>query len=93
MTIGRVHLIISGKVQGVYFRYHTMEKAVELGLYGWVKNRIDGEVEAVFEGAPIQVNEMVQWCRTGPPHANVTDVQEVWEEPTGEFGSFRIKYD
>ncbi len=93
MTVTRVHLFISGKVQGVYFRHYTKEKAVELGLKGWVKNRMDGKVETVFEGASEQVNEMVHWCQTGPAHANVTNVQEVWEEPTGETGSFRIKYD
>jgi acylphosphatase len=93
MTATRVHLLITGRVQGVYFRHHTMEKAVELGLKGWVRNRADGKVEAVFEGAHAQVNEMIHWCQTGPAHANVTNVQEVWEEPVGENGPFRIKYD
>ncbi len=93
MTATRVHLLITGRVQGVYFRHHTMEKAVELGLKGWVRNRMDGKVEAVFEGAPAQVNEMIDWCHTGPVHANVTGVQEAWEEPVGENGPFRIKYD
>jgi acylphosphatase len=93
MTMTRVHLIISGKVQGVYFRHHTLEKAMELGLKGWVKNRVDGKVEAVFEGAHEPVNEMIHWCRTGPAHANVTDVQETWEEPAGENIPFRIRYD
>ena len=93
MTATRVHLLITGRVQGVYFRHHTMEKAVELGLKGWVRNRADGKVEAVFEGAHAQVNEMIHWCQTGPAHANVTNVQEVWEEVVGENGPFRIKYD
>lgn len=93
MTATRVHLLITGRVQGVYFRHHTMEKAVELGLKGWVRNRVDGKVEAVFEGVPAQVIEMVHWCQTGPTYANVTDVQEAWEEPVGENGPFRIKYD
>ncbi|MCL7413762.1 MAG: acylphosphatase [ANME-2 cluster archaeon] len=93
MIITRIRVLITGRVQGVYFRHHTMHKAVELGLKGWVRNRKDGNVEAVFEGAPEQVNEMVHWCRTGPPHANVTDVEENREEPAGETGPFRIKYD
>jgi len=93
MTTIRVHLLITGRVQGVYFRHHTKEKALELGLKGWVRNRVDGRVEAVFEGVPAQVIEMIDWCQTGPTHANVTDVQEVWEEPAGENGPFRIKYD
>lgn len=93
MTITRIRVLITGRVQGVYFRHHTMQKAVGLGLKGWVKNRTDGNVEAVFEGAPEQVNEMVHWCRTGPIHADVRDVQEHREEPAGETGPFRIKYD
>jgi acylphosphatase len=70
-----------------------MEKAVELELKGWVRNRMDGKVEAVFEGDPAKVIEMIHWCQTGPTHANVTDVQEAWEEPVEENGPFRIKYD
>ncbi|MCG7849430.1 MAG: acylphosphatase [ANME-2 cluster archaeon] len=93
MTVTRVHLLITGRVQGVYFRHHTMEKAVELELKGWVRNRMDGKVEAVFEGDPAKVIEMIHWCQTGPTHANVTDVQEAWEEPVEENGPFRIKYD
>lgn len=89
----RVHVYISGRVQGVFFRHNTIKKAVELGLTGWVRNRFDGKVEAVFEGAPMQVNEMIQWCRKGEPPAKVTDVQEVWEEPTREFNSFSISYE
>ncbi|MBW6517203.1 MAG: acylphosphatase [ANME-2 cluster archaeon] len=93
MTITRVHVLITGRVQGVYFRQHTQEKALELRLKGWVQNRMDGNVEAVFEGASAQVNEMIHWCQTGPVHANVTNVQADWEEPAGETGPFRIKYD
>lgn len=88
----RVHLIISGRVQGVFFRHNTMKKAVELGLKGWVKNLPDGNVEAVFEGIPKQVHEMIRWCHMGPPSAHVENVGEVWEEPTGEFSSFEIGY-
>lgn len=88
----RVHLYISGKVQGVFFRHNTMKKAHELGLVGWVMNRPDKKVETVFEGDDQQVNGMIQWCRLGPPHSNVTNVEEIWEEPTGEFSSFSIRY-
>ena len=93
MNTIRVHLYISGKVQGVFFRHNTLEKAVDLGLTGWVKNRSDGKVEAVFEGVPHQVHEMINWCRTGPPHAHVTDITETWEEPMGEYTSFNIRYE
>jgi len=88
----RVHLIISGRVQGVFFRHNTMKKAVELELKGWVKNLPDGNVEAVFEGIPIRVHEMIRWCHMGPPFADVKNVEEVWEEPTDEFSSFDLRY-
>ena len=88
----RVHLIISGRVQGVFFRHNTMKKAVELGLKGWVKNLPDGNVETVFEGIPKKVHEMIRWCHMGPPFADVKNVEEVWEEPTDEFSSFDLRY-
>lgn len=88
----RVHLIVSGRVQGVFFRHNTMKKAVELGLKGWVMNLPDGNVETVFEGIPQQVHEMIRWCHMGPTFADVKNVQEEWEEPTGEFSSFDLRY-
>ncbi|KAF5423844.1 MAG: acylphosphatase [Methanosarcinales archaeon] len=88
----RVHLIVSGRVQGVFFRHNTMKKAVELGLKGWVMNLPDGNVEAVFEGIPQRVHEMIRWCHMGPTFADVKNVQEEWEEPTGEFSSFDLRY-
>jgi len=88
----RVHLIISGRVQGVFYRHNTMKKAVELELKGWVKNLPDGNVEAIFEGIPKRVHEMIRWCHMGPPFADVKNVEEVWEEPTDEFSSFDLRY-
>lgn len=89
----RSHLNISGRVQGVFFRHHTLKKAQELGIVGWVRNRADGTVEAVLEGNPGQVQEMVEWFRIGPPHARVSDVREKKEGASGEFSSFKIRYD
>lgn len=88
----RVHLFISGKVQGVYFRENTYKKARGLKVYGWVKNLSDGRVEVVIEGTQKSVNEMVSWCRIGRAPAKVTEVEEIWEEPKGEFYSFKIIY-
>lgn len=92
MNNARVHLFISGKVQGVFFRQNTFIRARELALSGWVKNLSDGRVEVVIEGTQEHVYEMVGWCRIGKPRAKVIDVDEIWEEPCGEFDSFEIIY-
>ena len=88
----RAHLIIQGRVQGVWFRDSTRREATRLGLYGWVKNRFDGDVELVAEGPREQVQELVQWCHHGPPVARVTKVYEIKEAFTGEFDSFKITF-
>ena len=86
----RVHLLISGRVQGVTFRESAREVAQRLGLGGWVRNRRDGRVEAVFEGPSLAVERAVAWCREGPPGAWVSGVDVEPEEPVGERG-FRIR--
>lgn len=88
----RVHLIIKGYVQGVFFRASTRDIANSFGLTGWVRNMPDGNVEVVFEGAEEQVQKAVKWCHKGPYGATVTDVEETWSESTCEFKSFEIKY-
>ena len=75
-----------GHVQGVFFRDETRRRARSLGVAGWVANRPDGAVEAVFEGRRDAVESMVQWCHSGPPGARVEDVQATWEDPRGEDG-------
>jgi acylphosphatase len=86
----RKHVYISGRVQGVYFRQNTLEKADSLGIKGWVRNIPDGRVEAVFEGSEKTVRQIIEWCRTGDPPARVDKV-EVYDEPEGTpFDSFRI---
>ena len=87
----RVHVFVSGQVQGVLFRASTRRKAFELGLGGWVKNLSDGRVEAVFEGPDEQVREMLLWCRKGPPASTVKKVETKTEESEG-LGDFKIKY-
>ena len=82
-------VVISGQVQGVFFRQTTRERARELGLSGWVRNRADGRVEAVFQGAPEAVARVIEWCRQGPPMALVEGV-EVSEEPPEAFPGFSV---
>ena len=86
----RVHVWISGRVQGVGFRYSTCELAEQLGLGGWVRNLGDGRVEAVFEGPAAEVARAVAWCRHGPSGAWVSDVRSEPADPIGESG-FRAR--
>ncbi|MFB3884079.1 MAG: acylphosphatase [Thermodesulfobacteriota bacterium] len=88
----RARAIIEGRVQGVFFRYHTQEMALHLELKGWVKNRRDGSVEAVFEGDKEKVDQIIRWCHKGPSEARVTEVHIFWEDYTGEFKDFRIHH-
>lgn len=86
-----VHVLISGRVQGVWFRASTKQKAEQLGLTGWVRNTFNGDVEAVFEGQEKQVNEMINWCHQGPPLSKVEKV-EIKKQPfTNAFEGFVIK--
>ncbi len=82
----RVHLFVAGRVQGVFFRQSAHDKALELGLSGWVRNRADGRVEGVAEGDDEKVDAWVAWCRQGPPSALVRDVSLETEAPRGEQG-------
>ncbi|MEE9496158.1 MAG: acylphosphatase [Desulfobacterales bacterium] len=88
----RAHAIISGRVQGVFFRMETQRAADRCGVCGWVRNLKDGTVEAVFEGDQDRVDAILDWCRQGPPHANVADVNVSWNDYTGEFKGFDISF-
>jgi acylphosphatase len=88
----RMHVFISGRVQGVFFRAYTRETAMTLNLTGWVRNLYDGSVEAVFEGDDTNVQSMLEWCKKGPPHAVIRHVDASEEPYTGEFRDFRITY-
>ena len=88
----RVHIFVSGRVQGVFFRAETKSKAHIHNLSGWVRNLQDGRVETVFEGEEEDVEKMAAWCKMGPDYASVQNI-EIHEEPvTGEFDSFTIRY-
>ena len=88
----RAEVIISGRVQGVWFRASTVKTARSLGLEGWVRNRSDGRVEAVFEGPSDVVRRAVSWCHDGPPAARVEGVAVDWTEATGEFAGFTMRW-
>jgi acylphosphatase len=88
----RARVIIDGRVQGVFFRHHTQEIALRSGVKGWVKNRRDGCVEAVFEGDKERVDQIIQWCHRGPSEARVTKVHLLWEDYRGEFEDFSVTY-
>jgi acylphosphatase len=88
----RVHVIISGKVQGVFFRAETQRAAEAVGISGWVRNRRDGTVEAVMEGEPDKIRKMLNWCRKGAPLSRVDKVAEDWESYVGEYEGFSITY-
>lgn len=91
MTVVQAHAHVSGRVQGVFFRSSTRDKARELGLTGWVRNLPDGRVEAVFEGEESRVREVIDWCHKGPNYASVSDVQVRFDKATGEFNRFEIR--
>lgn len=88
----QVHVWISGRVQGVFFRYNTQQQALAKGLKGWVKNLPDGRVEAVFQGNRDRVQEMLEWCHKGPRGAWVREVETIWETPQEGMSGFRIVY-
>jgi acylphosphatase len=80
----RAHVFVSGRVQGVSYRANTRDAAREAGVDGWVKNRDDGRVEAVFEGDEDAVEEMVEWCHSGSSAAEVEDVEAEYDDPEDE---------
>ena len=86
MTAARARVVVSGRVQGVFFRAEARDRARSLGVAGWVRNNPDGTVEAAFEGDRERVESMVEWCRRGPALAEVERVVVEWEEPRDERG-------
>lgn len=90
-SIEQIHLQIQGRVQGVWFRATAREKALELGLTGWVRNLPDRQVELIAEGPRNALDAMVDWCRVGPPLARVEDVKIERGQATDTFASFEVR--
>lgn len=90
-TVGK-HLFIDGRVQGVFFRASTQNKAQSLGVQGWVRNLADGRVEVMAWGEAEAVERLVQWCHHGPPHARVTDVRVEDAQPRSGASGFNIRH-
>ena len=88
----RAHAVITGRVQGVFFRMETKRAADRAGVSGWVRNKRDGNVEALFEGDEGSVKSVLEWCREGPPFGYVKRVDVEFEDYKGEFKKFKITY-
>ena len=88
----RLHAIVHGRVQGVGFRYNTVNKAETLGLTGWVANRWDGTVETIAEGPRKALRQFLSYLRKGPRSALVETVDVDWQTPSGKFDRFRVRY-
>ena len=88
MAIKRLHVYVSGKVQGVWFRATAQGYAIDGNLTGWIRNLRDGRVELVAEGEEAALNTLLTWCNEGPPGAEVSGVEATWSDPTFEFGAF-----
>jgi acylphosphatase len=92
MIKAHAHLFIEGRVQGVFFRAFTRNVAFKLGIDGWVKNLYDGRVEAVFEGSRELIELAIAECRKGPQGSLVQDIEVAWEDFTGIYKGFEIRY-
>ncbi len=91
MAVIRVRVVVEGRVQGVFYRDSCRREAQRLGVSGWVRNRPDGSVEVVAEGPRERVEDLLTWCRQGPPRASVTKLSVTDEVPAAER-SFRVEY-
>ncbi len=87
----RAHIIVSGRVQGVFFRMETRYEAMKRNITGWIRNTSEGRVEAIFEGERREVERLIDLCRRGPPDAQVTKIDVQWEKYTGVFTDFKIR--
>ena len=86
----RADLLISGRVQGVFYRASAQQEAKRLGLAGEIRNLPDGRVEAVVEGPKERIEEFIEWCKRGPPSADVEQVGVRWSAARGEFRTFMV---
>ena len=87
----RAYIILTGRVQGVAFRYYARNIANRLGVKGWIRNLYNGDVEATIEGERNSVNQMIEWCKKGPSLALVEDIKIIWHSYAGNFSEFHIR--
>lgn len=87
----RLHAFVSGRVQGVGFRYFVRSAAQSLGVGGWARNLRDGRVELLAEGSQTELQDLLNEVRKGPSASAVIDIEETWSDATGEFENFRVK--
>ncbi len=88
----RAHIIVSGLVQGVFYRASAVDSACKLSVFGWVQNLGNGDVEIVAEGEKQNLERFIEWCKKGPTHASVSGVDVNWQKYSGEFNSFSVIY-
>jgi len=88
----RVHVFVSGRVQGVGFRWTTLDVARQLKITGWVRNLPDGRVEVMAEAEEEKLKQFIEFLRRGPRYAKVKGVEVKWLDSTGEFKEFKMKY-
>lgn len=91
MAETRARALISGRVQGVSFRYYTYHEALKLGLHGWVRNLWDGRVEAEFQGEKADIQRMLEWCEHGPAAARVEIVEVDWDAAGEQCDEFKVR--
>ena len=87
----RAHILVNGRVQGVFFRVETRSEAMKKNVAGWIRNTSKGRVEAIFEGERGDVEKLIDFCKRGPLAARVTKIEVQWEEYTREFKDFKIR--
>jgi acylphosphatase len=92
MPKAHAHILVTGRVQGVYFRSYTRAEAEKNNLHGWVRNSVGGSVEIAAEGEKEAIKRLIAWCHKGSPSATVVNVKVDWEQYTGEFDRFVIEY-
>ena len=86
----QAHILISGDVQGVYYRVSCKEYAIGVGVKGWVRNLDNGNVEALAQGEKEKIERFLEWCKKGPPQAKVEEIKITWQEANGPFNGFSV---
>ena len=88
----RIHIFVTGRVQGVFFRQSTKVMAIKNNVKGWVRNLDDGRVEIVAQGETQDIDNLAHWCKTGPANSRVDEFELLDENSTGEFENFEVRY-